>query len=383
MRPMTRPESSVSLSDAEREVIAAAGIAPLQTARGQAVAIVLSKQGSDSDMARALLAESYLSATQPSFHLIPRGDAMAPEGEFARAYEVLEEATHGFVDVSNVTLASALSRDPGTLAPLRMILGFTHSELALAVGLLDPTQKISGGRLKTFERQEPPKTASAARRALIDALAATVIALMERTILAVPDTSTDVFHSKLDKRDTRRGWEGVARDAREGVPYAALLYQRYVGGVWRQVQDAYSEAKGDALLERPLSALLDAEGISYHHSRTGASGAAETAQLFGIRPGPDFLLPAAGPTVVIETKVGEDGGTVRDKAARIRALAQAAGERGLVACAVVDGKGWRERPAALVDVVIATGGRTFTLNTLEHLLGVPEIAALRGTAASP
>jgi hypothetical protein len=102
--------------------------------------------------------------------------------------------------------------------------------------------------------------------------------------------------------------------------------------------------------------------------------------LFGINPGPDFLLPEQSPTVVIETKVGEDGGTVRDKAARIARLAQAAGQRGLVPCAVIDGKGWRERPAALIEVVIATGGRTFTLNTLEHIIGLPEVAALRGTA---
>lgn len=75
----------------------------------------------------------------------------------------------------------------------------------------------------------------------------------------------------------------------------------------------------------------------------------------------------------------EDGGTVRDKAARIGRLAEAAGARGLVTCAVIDGQGWRERPNALVDVVIATGGRTFSLNTLEQLLGVPESPALRST----
>jgi len=71
---------------------------------------------------------------------------------------------------------------------------------------------------------------------------------------------------------------------------------------------------------------------------------------------------------------------VRDKAARIARLAEAAGTRRLVTCAVIDGKGWRERPNALVDVVIATGGRTYSLNTLEQLLAVPEIAALRDTA---
>lgn len=86
----------MSLSDAERAAIAAAGSAPLQTTRHQAVTIVLSKTGADAETARALLAESYLTPTQPSFHLIPRGDAMASEADFAAAYAILAEETSGF-----------------------------------------------------------------------------------------------------------------------------------------------------------------------------------------------------------------------------------------------------------------------------------------------
>ena len=78
--------------------------------------------------------------------------------------------------------------------------------------------------------------------------------------------------------------------------------------------------------------------------------------------------------MIIESKVAEDGGTARDKAARIRDAAEAAKDRGLLPCAVVDGKGWSERPKALLDVVIATDGRTYSLTTLAHLLDIPEIA---------
>ena len=191
-----------------------------------------------------------------------------------------------------------------------------------------------------------------------------------------------MFHSKLDKRDTVEGWTSVARDAGEGVPYAALLYQRYVGGLWRQVQDAYSEVKGDAILELPLETLLRDHDVPFYRSPSGASGARLTAQRYGIDPGPDFLIPEENPAVIIESKVGEDGGTVRDKAARIQRLAGIAAQRGLILCAAVDGKGWSERPTALADVVIATNGRTFSLATLPHLLEVPEIAAWRGRAPS-
>ncbi len=163
------------------------------------------------------------------------------------------------------------------------------------------------------------------------------------------------------------------------MPYSTLLYQRYVGGAWRQVQDAYSEIKGDNILELPLERLLTEEGVPYHRSPAGASGAAETARRFGLSPGPDFVIPDDQPAVIIESKVAEDGGTARDKASRIRNLADAGRRAGMVVCALVDGKGWSERPGALVDVVISTEGRTYSLSTMSFLLHVPEISGLRGT----
>ncbi len=143
--------------------------------------------------------------------------------------------------------------------------------------------------------------------------AGAVLAMMNRDLLTVPPRATTHFHSKLDKRDTVNGWPSV-RDHIAGVPYSALLFQRYVGGVWRQVQDAYSEVKGDAVLEIPLQDLLDAHGVPYHRTKRGAPGAAETATRFGLKPGPDFVIPDDSPTLVIESKVAEDGGTARDNA---------------------------------------------------------------------
>ena len=368
------------LSETERAAIAAAGTAPEPTARSRAVAIILSKSGSDRDEARALLAESYLETIQPSFHLIPRGEAMAAEREFESAYRVLAEETAGFSDVTAATLAAAIDRLPSALAPLRMIIGFTHNELATGAKLHQPGLRVSGGSVKNLERRPRPAQATSRRRELIEAIATTVVAVMDRELLNVPPAAAGSFHSKLDKQDTRAGWASVANIARERVPYWGLLYQRYVGGVWRQVQDACSEVKGDKLLETPIAELFESERLPFHQSSPGASGARETESLFGLSPGPDFLLPGESPTVIVESKVGEDGGTVRDKAARIRRLADTGSERGLAVCAVVDGQGWHQRPTALADVVTATRGRTYSLKTLPHLLNIPEIHALRGTA---
>ena len=373
---------AVPLSETERAAIAAAGTAPEPTVRSRAVAIVLSKSGSDLDEARALLAEGYLETIQPSFHLIPAGEAMAAEQEFESAYEVLAEETACFSDVTAATLAGALDRHPGALAPLRMIIGFTHNELAVAAKLHQPGLRISGGSVKNLERRPRPARSPGRRRKLIEAIAATVLAVMNRKLLDVPPAAAGSFHSKLDKQDTRAGWADVANTARERVPYSGLLYQRYVGGVWRQVQDAYSEVKGDALLETPIARLFESERLPFHQSPPGATGARETESVFGISPGPDFLLPGSAPTVIVESKVGEDGGTVRDKAARIGQLADMGTDRGLVVCAVIDGQGWHQRPTALADVVTATRGRTYSLKTLPHLLNIPEIHALRGTLVS-
>ena len=368
----------MSLSDSERAALSGAGTTPDPVLRRRAVAITLSKTGTDLTDARDLLAAGFTAATQPSFQYIPRGDSMAGEEEFGAAYLELASRTDDFSDVNSESLASALTSNPATLAPLRMILGLTHNELAWSMKQVRPASKTSGGTLKSFERN--PAQPSETRAEMIETIVTAALAVVDRSILQIPETARKHFHSKLDKRDTRGGWRTVAEDAR-GVPYSALLYQRYVGGVWRQVQDAYSEVKGDRLLEKPIADLFDDHRIAYHRSERGARGATEMAATLGFSPGPDFALPKDSPTVVIESKVAEDGGTARDKASRIVNLARAADDRGLLVCAVIDGRGWSERSNSLADVVIATQGRTYSLATLHHLLDIPDIHSLRGTAS--
>ena len=303
---------------------------------------------------------------------------MADEGQFEVAYECLAEHTHNFTDVSEENLIRALTEKASVLAPLRMILGFTYNELSWAMKRTRPGTTTSGTTLKNFERAPAQERITARRSEMIETIAATMGAVMARHILQIPESARRFFHSKLDKRDTSDGWHSVELAA-GGVPYSALLYQRYVGGVWRQVQDAYSEVKGDKLLEQPIADLFDANGISYYRSGSGASGATITERRFGLSPGPDFVLPEESPTVIIESKVAEDGGTARDKAARVRNASAAARARGLLPCAVVDGKGWSERPKALLDIVIATNGRTYSLTTLAHLLDIPEVSQQHGS----
>jgi hypothetical protein len=368
------------LSDSELALLTHAATISDPTRRRQAVVTVLSKRGPEENEARALLGLSFLSVTQPSFHLIPRGTAMASQGEFTSAYDDLAAATANFAVADTATLTRAVLAAPRALIPLRMIAGLTHNELAVAMKLVDPGSTTSGATLKKFERSPAPNGVTAKREALVKTAVEAIRAVLNRQILTVPEDAAGNFHSKIDREDTRDGWLSVNDAAVHGVPYSALLYHRYVGGAWRQVQDAYSEIKGDNILEVPLEQLLISEKIPYYRTPSGASGAADAARRFGLNPGPDFVIPEHEPAVIIESKVAEDGGTARDKAARIQALAIAGRRAGLAVCALVDGKGWGERPSALVDVVIATEGRTYSLSTLMQILAVSEIASVRGTS---
>ena len=365
------------LSDSERALLTSAATTDDPTRRRQAVATLLSKRGSDETEARALLGFSFLSVTQPSFHLIPRGNAMASQDDFASAYDALAAATRNFAVVDSATLIDAILATPRALIPLRMIAGLTHNELAVTMKLVDANSTTSRDTLKKFERSASA-TVTTRRRAMATTAVEAIRAVLARQVLTVPPDATANFHSKIDREDTREGWASVSYAAIHGVPYSSLLYHRYVGGAWRQVQDAYSEIKGDNVLEVPLEELLMSEGIPYYRAPAGATGASQAARRYGLHPGPDFVIPDDEPAVIIESKVAEDGGTARDKSSRINDLAAAARRAGLVLCALIDGKGWGERPSALLDVVIATEGRTYTLSTLTQILGVSEIASMRG-----
>jgi hypothetical protein len=256
---------------------------------------------------------------------------MAAEPTFEDAYEVLSDETKGFTQVKPKTLTAALERLPLALAPLRMVAGLTYNELAVAIELATE-ERVTGASLRDFERLGPDAAMTNRRRQIAKLAGRGAYAVVTRKVLTVPGEMAEAFHSKTDERDTRSGWKDVSKHASQGVPYWALLYQRYVGGVWRQVQDAYSEVKGDQLLEPPLQKLLTEAKIPFFRAPAGATGASEVAQRYGIHPGPDFLIPEESPSVIVESKVGEDGGTVRDKAARIKSVAEAARQRSLVVC---------------------------------------------------
>lgn len=92
------------LSDSERALLASAATTGDTTRRRQAVVTALNKRGANEDEARRLLADSFAAVTQPSFHLIPRGEAMASQDQFTSAYNALAAGTSDFAHVDAASL---------------------------------------------------------------------------------------------------------------------------------------------------------------------------------------------------------------------------------------------------------------------------------------
>lgn len=319
----------------------------------------------------------YVPNLAPHFHIVPWPQRFQDRGAFMASYEAADEATASFTEVGPEAIEAALRSDPRCLRIFRLIIGYTPKELA--------------DTLRAFEETSVPVDAledggnlSAAVDASIPAVARLISRIVDGT--GGYDVSDELrergFRSKTDKPDTEDGWATVAKFAAEGVPYPELLFQRWYGGAFRQLQDAGGSLKGD-LLEDATEALFEENGIPFVRTVPGTQATA--GETFGVtvQPAPDFILHD-GTTArgLLECKSAGDGGTARDKAARFNALRREA-ERlgGVPVLGVLEGLGWRRVNDALGPVVRDCDGRVFTPATLVELLEVDPARDLIGTAS--
>ncbi|MEA5115354.1 MAG: hypothetical protein VB050_15150 [Geobacteraceae bacterium] len=143
----------------------------------------------------------------------------------------------------------------------------------------------------------------------IDALVTVAIQYIEKGAPA----EQDGFLHRLSKFDTKYGRESLTHAARENVPYAVLLYERYLGRPFATHRDAVSELVGE-VMENAIEQRLRKDGVSYRKT-----GRAE--RIPGFWQAPDFCIPdELNPSVIIEAKVTSDDGTARDKVTRIKEL---------------------------------------------------------------
>lgn len=108
---------------------------------------------------------------------------------------------------------------------------------------------------------------------MIEAAAVTIRA-------GAPPVDTDAVH-RLAKIDTQHGLESLRHVVARHVPYAMLLYERFLGRPFASHRDSVSELVGD-VMENAVEERLVNAGVSYRKT-----GRAE--RIPGFEQAPDFL----------------------------------------------------------------------------------------------
>ena len=311
--------------------------------------------------------DNFIGSLQSFFMVVPKGSGFVDFPRFRAAYEVLKRGTVDFEDFSIESVLAAVRQDPVVLVVLRTVLGFSPPEFAFMAG---PTVGVevdqsSARRLDKRAREGKSLFARTSQKTQhqVEALVRTAVQFIHQ---GAPVVSEGVIH-RLDKIDTREGLESIQRLVETGVPYEALLYERFLGRPFATHRDSVSEKVGD-ILEDAVKERLDSFSITYHK--------AEVAERFeDLDQAPDFLIPDRfRPTVVVEAKLAEDNGTARDKVTRVQHLAELRDQRlrrgdptfEVVAC--VDGRGFGIRREDVRKLLLATKGKLFTLQTVESIV---------------
>lgn len=133
------------------------------------------------------------------------------------------------------------------LIVLRTMLGFTPPEWAYLTAQRAGVE-VTQGFIRTLDRNirlNPfkPLTNSATTLERVEALVNTACNMLSGSI---PEVEPDKLHC-LDKADTRSGLSGMQTLANLGVPYAMLLYERFLGRPFAGHRDSVSELVGDSL----------------------------------------------------------------------------------------------------------------------------------------
>lgn len=305
---------------------------------------------------------------QSDFLAMPKGKGFVEYSIFERGYEELKRVTGGFQDLSLDSILKAVYQVPVGLVVLRTILGFTPPEWAYVTSQRTDT-KVPQGAARTLDRtvRLKPLTPMLPKGGITEKrIRAMVEAAIELLTEGAP-RNTSLLH-RLDKADTKEGLMSLHPLANLGVPYAMLLYERFLGRPFAGHRDSISEMVGD-ILESAIESTLTDAGISFRKTK-------RAERVTGFDQAPDFIVPDEfSPQVVIEAKITEDDGTARDKVTRVQHLGELSmvgrepGEPPrfeVIAC--ISGRGFKVRREDMKKLLKATRGKVFTLETLNRLI---------------
>ncbi len=323
--------------------------------------------------------DEVFNSLKSEFLVMPKGQGFVDYPVFEQGYETLKRVTESFRRLSPPEILKAVRETPVCLIVLRSILGFTPPEWAYLASR-ECGVDVPQGAARTLDRKirmdplTPLSYAQGVTSTRIEALITTACRLISAGVPRPPDPAR--LH-RLQKADTSSGLDSLRPMADLGVPYAMVLYERFLGRPFAGHRDSVSELVGD-VLESAIEEGLARAGISARKTR-------RAERIPGFDQAPDFIVPSEfNPQVVIEAKITEDDGTARDKVTRVQHLGALAmrGRRAnqaprfeVVAC--IADRGFGVRREDMKKLILATRGKVFTLDTLPKLVESTRLSKFR------
>jgi len=317
-------------------------------------------------------------ALQSEFLNLPKGDGFIDYSTFSKGYEELKATTHDFRDLSPEPIIATIYRIPISLIVLRTILGFTPPEWAYVT-----TQRsdiaVSQGAARSLDRsiRMAPLTPLRLNNGVTNTRLRAMVMVACKLLTEPPPSVPDNKLYRLDKADTKNGLASLQPLADLGVPYAMLLYERFLGRPFAGHRDSVSELVGD-ILESAIETQLVGAKISFRKTK-------RAERVTGFDQAPDFIVPDEfNPEIVIEAKITEDDGTARDKVTRVQHLGSLSMQGRVstdpprfevIAC--IAGRGFGVRREDMKKLLLATRGKVFTLQNMSRLIECTRLADFR------
>lgn len=301
---------------------------------------------------------------QSSFLEMPRGEGFTDYVTFEKGYQALKRSTNDFTNVTATSIEAAVMAAPIAFIVFRSILGFTPPEWAYVT-----TERtgvcVDQGAARTMDRniRLKPLTPRIFGATLADQRLRAMIQAGVETLTAGTGPDSAAMVHRLNKVDTKEGIKSLQPIADLGVPYAVLLYERFLGRPFASHRDAVSELVGE-VVEGAIKDVLTAARVSFRETK-------RAERIAGFDQAPDFIIPDEfSPVALIEAKLTEDDGTARDKVARVQRLRTLRDESGkdydVIAC--IAGRGFKVRREDMRRMLQATDGKVFTLATMQLLV---------------
>ncbi len=320
--------------------------------------------------------DAVFATLESEFLTVPKGSDFIEYPIFEQGYEALKRETNTFRDFTPERLLPIVFECPMALTVIRCILGLSPPEWAwLATERTGvPVTQSAVRQLDRRIRSQPMQTMlpTELQRDRVSALIQCACDLLAQP---APDVGDDSIH-RLHKADTCHGIADGRAMAVTGVPYAMLLYERFLGRPFATLRDSVSEKIGDRL-ESAIEDILVAAGIGFQKTK-------RAERIGDFDQAPDFTVPDPfNARVVIEAKITQDDGTARDKVTRIQHLAalsrqwEARGKSGFEVVACIGGRGFAVRREDMRKLLLATRGKVFTTQTLDRLVACSSLNEYR------